>query len=278
VDDMLCLYHKADADEWARVKATFQARFKVKAMGQVTWILGMGVRRTRARGTGTGKGNRNRQASLIIDQHQYLNKVLERHDMVHCNPIATPEDKAKDKLSVQGCPTTQAEQDAMRDVPYRSVVGALLYASLGTRPDLTHSVSEASRFLASPGQVHWAAVKRIMRYVRGSNPRPLVYHAPTVVDVGNYMPDIVAYSDADWAGDPDTRRSTTGYLVKLDGDLVSWASRRQPTVTTSTAEAEYMAITEATKEVIWLRQLMAEMLAVCHGQTPYQVRLPQPPS
>jgi len=74
----------------------------------------------------------------------------------------------------------------------------------------------------------------------------------------------VAYSDADWAGDPDTRKSTTGYLVKLDGDLVSWASRRQPTVTTSSAEAEYMAITEVAKEVIWIRQLMSELLAVLH--------------
>ena len=255
VDDMLCLYHKADKEEWTQVKSLFQGRFKVKELGEVKWILGMQVRRTRAK-------ERNKEASIIIDQHQYLNKVLETHDMLHCNPSPTPEDKVK--LRAESSPNTPEEQAEMCDVPYRSVVGSLLYASLGTRPDITHAVAEASRFLSNPGQVHWTAVKRVCRFLRGSNPRPLVYHTTCVADVGNYIPHIVAYSDADWAGDPDTRKSTTGYLVKLDGDLVSWASRRQPTVTTSSAEAEYMAITEVAKEVIWIRQLMSELLAVLH--------------
>ena len=107
----------------------------------------------------------------------------------------------------------------------------------------------------SPRDSHWTLVKRILRYIRGTMTMGLTLTASSSIDM-------VAYSDADWAGCPDTRRSTSGYCVYLGPSLISWSSKRQPTVSRSSAEAEYRAMTNAVAECSWLRQLLQELLCV----------------
>ena len=146
----------------------------------------------------------------------------------------------------------------MSQVPYASAIGSLMYAMVCTRPDLAHAVSVVSRFMSQPGKEHWQAVKRIFRYLRGTSDIGLVYGGDTQCLV-------TGYSDSDYAGDVDSRRSMTGYVFTLGGSVVSWKATLQPTVTLSTTEAEYMALTEAAKEGIWLRGLVRD-LGLHHDQ------------
>jgi ribonuclease HI len=122
---------------------------------------------------------------------------------------------------------------------------------VGTRPDICYAVGTVSQYNSNPGDPHWKAVKQIMRYLKGTKNYSLKYERD-----GN---DVHAYTDADWAGDSDNRRSTTGYVFRLGNGAISWNSRRQPTVALSSTEAEYMALTEAAKEAIWLKKLLSKL-------------------
>ncbi|KAK1609948.1 hypothetical protein QYE76_033621 [Lolium multiflorum] len=166
--------------------------------------------------------------------------------MLNCNPAPTPVD-TKAKLSA-------SDGSLASDAPfYRSIVGALQYLTL-TRPELQYAVQQVCLHMHAPRDAHWAAVKRILRYVCGTMGYGLSLHASPSTST-----DLVAYSDADWAGCPDTRRSTSGYCVYLGSSLVSWSSKRQPTVSRSSAEAEYRAVANAVAECTWLRQLLSEL-------------------
>ena len=140
------------------------------------------------------------------------------------------------------------------DIPYRSAVGALIYAVTGTRPDLAHSVGVLSRYLATPGKQHWQCVKRVLKYIKGTTDLGLFFD-------GSLKDALIlhGFMDADWANDTADRRSTSAYLFKLCGAPVSWKSKRQPTVSLSTTEAEYMAASLATQEAVWLRQLLSDL-------------------
>ena len=131
----------------------------------------------------------------------------------------------------------------MRDVPYREAVGSLMYASLGTRPDITYAVSILSRFSENPGRAHWDAVKRVFRYLSGTKNLKLTYGAAQF--------DLVGYSDADGSMHKD-RKAISGYAFLIDGGAVSWASKRQEIISLSTTESEYVAIVHASKEALWL--------------------------
>eukprot|EP00253_Pinus_taeda_P021843 PITA_21843 len=138
------------------------------------------------------------------------------------------------KLSVEQHPKTQEEEEDMSCAPYASAVGSLMYAMVCTRPDITHEVGVLSRFMSKLGKGHWIVVKRVFRYLRGT-------------------------SDYDWAGDLDQRRSTSGYVFNLFGGVVSWMSKKQSVEALSTTEAEYMAATHASNEVVWLQRLCSSM-------------------
>jgi hypothetical protein len=134
----------------------------------------------------------------------------------------------------------------------QSAVGSLMYAMTCTRADIAFAVSTVSRFCSNYGTAHWVAVKRIMRYLKGTAHYRLQLGGGAQVLLSGYC-------DADWAGDLDERKSTTGYAFYIGDGLVSWNSKRQTTVALSTAEAEYMAATQATKEALWLKQLLNEI-------------------
>ena len=133
---------------------------------------------------------------------------------------------------------------------YQSAIGSLLYLAIATRPDIAFAVSNAAKFSAQPAKQHWTAVKRILRYLRGTVNLGSVF-APHVSG------GIVGYSDADWGGDTNDRKSTSGYLFQVCGAAISWRSKKQTCVALSTAEAEYMALASATQEAVWLEQLTA---------------------
>ncbi|MBW0535461.1 hypothetical protein O181_075176 [Austropuccinia psidii MF-1] len=136
-------------------------------------------------------------------------------------------------------------------VNYRSAIGSINYLSTATRPDLSHAVSSLSQFLENPGVNHWRGFLHILRYLKGSPDVGLLY--PKGPSGG-----IIAYSDADWGNCGSSRRSVSGYLATLNGCLVLWKTRKQPSVSLSTAEAEYKALCDLTSELLWLRQWVKE--------------------
>jgi len=213
-----------------QIVAALCKEFAIKDLGALKFFLGVQVRRD-SRG-------------FFLTQSQYTEDILERAGMSNCKPATTPVDD-KQKLSVHdGDP----EMDATF---YRSITGALQYLTL-SRPDIAYAVNQACLYMHKPRAAHWNLVKRILRYLRGTIDHGLRISVSSTTD-------LKAYSDADWAGCPDTRRSTSGYCVYLGDSLVSWSSKRQQTVSRSSAEAEYRGVANAAVECCWIRNLLHEL-------------------
>ncbi|CAA7049382.1 unnamed protein product [Microthlaspi erraticum] len=236
VDDML-VAAKSMCDI-QKLKGLLSAEFDMKDLGAAKKILGMEILRDR------------KQKKLFLSQKSYIQKVLARFGMSTAKPIDTP--FASNAHLTIFASHSEEEKEYMSRVPYARAVGSLMYAMVCTRPDLAHAVSVVSRFMGQPGKEHWQAVKRIFRYLRGTSDVGLIY--------GGERPCLVTgYSDSDYAGDVDSRRSMTGYVFTLGDSVISGKATLQPTVTLSTTEAEYMALTEASKEGIWLKGLVSSM-------------------
>lgn len=174
--------------------------------------------------------------------------------MLKCKDVATPM-SATDRLSaLDGDPL--APDDATE---YRSIVGGLQYLTI-TRPDISYAVNRVCQYLHAPRTSHWPAMKRILRYIRFTASYGLHLHpAPSCV--------LSAFSDADWAGSPDDRRSTGGYAIFFGPNLIAWSAHKQATVSRSSTEAEYKAVANATTELIWVQCLLRE-LGVSQDQPP----------
>ncbi|KAG8472304.1 hypothetical protein CXB51_034358 [Gossypium anomalum] len=173
-----------------------------------------------------------------------------RFNMRSAKPVSTPL-AAHFRLSSALSPQSDDEIEYMSHVPYSSAVGSLMYAMVCSRPDLSYAVSAVSRYMANPGKEHWKAVQWILRYLRGTT--------DVCLQFGRTEDGVIGYVDADFAGDLDRRRSLTGYVFTIGGCAISWKATLQTTVALSTTEAEYMAITEACKEAIWLKGLFSEL-------------------
>ena len=139
----------------------------------------------------------------------------------------------------------------MEKIPYASAVGSLMYAMIATRPDIAFAVGVVSRYMSNLGKKHWEAVKGILRYLKATKNMRICY--------GSQELTVKGFTDSDYAGDLDNRRSTSGYVFTLAGGAVSWCSRLQTCVTQSTTEAEYVAASEACKEAIWLGRLVTDL-------------------
>jgi hypothetical protein len=217
VDDMV-LIASTDALLWAII-AQLQQEFKIKDMGPLHFFLGVDVQRS--------------SSGFFLSQSQYAEDVLERAGMANCKLLPTPVD-TKPKLS-------SSDGNLLSDPSYyRSIAGALQYLTI-TRPDITYAVQQICLHMHAPRDAHWSLAKRVLRYIRGTSDHGLHLH-------GSSNNDIVAYSDADWAGYLDTRRSTSCYCVFLENSLISWSSKRQTTVSRSSAEAEYHAVVNCVAE------------------------------
>jgi hypothetical protein len=236
VDDMLIVGMNSSRID--RLKKQLSQSFAMKDLGPAKQILGVRIQRSR------------KDKKLFISQEQYIEKVLERFNMNNAKVVSFPL-ATHFKLSTKQSPSTDEEKEDMERIPYASAVGSLMYAMVCTRPDIAHAVGVVSRFLSDPGREHWNAVKWIMRYLRGTSKLCLSF--------GSGKPMLVGYTDSDMAGDVETRKSTSSYLITFSGGAVSWQSRLQKCIALSTTEAELIAATEACKELLWMKKFLQEL-------------------
>jgi len=193
-------------------------------------------------------------SSLTLDLEDYTIGILEDSGMSTCKGVATPINPALPVQAVMS-PLTSSDQDFLSVMPFRRLIGSLLYLCVHARPDIYVAVSKLSSYQDKPQHEHVLAVKRILRYLRGTLNFKITYRGHP--DKSHMQ--LSGYADADWAGCLDTRRSTTGYLVFLGPNLISWASTRQHVVSLSTTEAEYYSTTACTTEILSCRQFLREL-------------------
>ena len=213
-------------------KQALCSKFDMVDNGEISYCLGLTIKRDRP------------NKIITISQPQYIENILARFGMQNSRPVATPAEPGMKYCKF-------SEGDVSFDVKtYQKAIGSLTYAAICTRPDISSAVGALSQYMANPTETHWTGIKRILRYLRGTTNHGLVYN-------GHGGTDLVGFSDADWAGDIDTRRSTSGYAYQIGSSTVSWSSRKQATVAKSSTEAEYVALSSATQEGIWLRRLLS---------------------
>lgn len=212
--------------------ADLQGEFALKDLGDLHYFLGIEVSKV--------------NNGIVLSQDKYATDLLKRVGMSDCKPVSTPL-STSEKLSLHEG-TLLGSNDGTQ---YRSIVGALQYLTL-TRPDIAFPVNKVCQFLHAPTTVHWMAVKRILRYIKHCTRLGLkIYKSSSTL--------VSAFSDADWAGSIDDRKSTGGFAVFLGSNIVSWIARKQPTVSRSSTESEYKALANATAEVIWIQTLLMEI-------------------
>ena len=237
VDDLLIASSKIS--EMVTVKRRLTQQYDMEDMGEATFILGIDIRRERA------------TRSISISQSAYLNTLLKRHGMADCNATSTPMEATAAHELMSAADGYEASPSLTRD--YQSIIGGLMFAAICTRPDIAFAVNRLSRYCSNPTDAHCAAVKRILRYLKGTIDSRITYTGSTELH-----PLLIGYCDADWAQDKDCKRkSTTGYVFVVCGGAVSWQSKKQSTTALSSTEAELMAITSSTKELLWYRHHLA---------------------
>ena len=254
VDDMVLIGSKAEVT-W--MKSAISKRFKIKDLGNVKFFLSMLVERDR------------HKRWIYLSQGAYIQNVLTRFKLENSKGCLTPMDP-KSKLR-----NRLAEEEATEKHQYQEAVGCLTYAAITTGPDITYASALVGRFSADPPTAHWAAVKRILRYLRETQElgRGESRAIGEVRRHSNNAP-IIVYADADFAGEVDGMRSISGFVV-LDqyGTIVHWRSQRQETVAKSTADAEFNAMVFAVEEAIWLQKLQEELYGRGNGSEEEEGRL-----
>jgi histone deacetylase 1/2 len=183
---------------------------------------------------------------LLLTQEKYAHDLLTRVDMLDCKSAPTLL-SASEPLSLhEGTPLGPDDSSQ-----YRSIVGVLQYLTL-TRPDLSFSVNKVCQYLHAPTTAHWTAAKRILRYVKDTSSLGITFQRSSSTLLS-------AFSDANWAGYLEDRRSTGGFAIFFGPTLVSWTTRKQATVSCSSTEAEYKALANATTELIWVEAVLREL-------------------
>lgn len=229
VDDLLIA--SKSLTNISTIKRKLSRQFKMKDLGNVREILGMEVERQGELG------------DVTIVQKGYIRDMLSRFGMSDCKPIGTPLEQNIDIAAIES-----ENENEVVDVPYRELVGSLIYLGNASRPDIAFAANFLSRFCNNPNLIYWKMAKRVLRYLKGTIDYKIRYSAEDDC--------LTAYVDSDWAGDTSDRRSNTGYVAVLAGGPISWSSRKQRTVALSTMEAEYMALSDATKEIVYIRDLL----------------------
>lgn len=226
VDDFFVFYNCKNTYE--TLKSELKAKFNIKDLGQIKTCLGMNV---------TIKNN-----SITIDQKDFIDVILKRFNMQNCKPSDTPMEKDL-KL--------EKAKSFCTKYPYQELLGALMYLCVLTRPDIAFAISFLSQYNKCFDETHWKHLKRILKYLSKTKNFGLKYVKEDC--------SLVGYVDADWASCVINRKSYTGFVFKLSGGAISYESRKQKTVALSSTEAEYMALSEACKEGIYLNNLLSEI-------------------
>ena len=231
VDDILII--AKDLTTVNETKQALMTAFEARDMGEAQHFLGLEIIRDR------------KERTLKIKQPRLTSELLNQYGFNDAKTKTTP-------LSVSTRLTkTDGEELDTEVYPYRSLVGSMLYLSTSTRPDIAQVVGTLARYMSKPTTTHWTAAKGVLRYLAATRDYGIKF--------GPDKTELTGYCDADYAGDLDTRRSTTGYVFMMNEGAISWSSRLQPTVAVSTTEAEYMAAAHAIKEALWLRKLQADI-------------------
>lgn len=234
VDDTLIIARSMTALN--RVKSLLAAKYEMSDLGEARQFLGLEICRNR------------KERTLSIHQTQYIDKVLARFELSNCNGAKTPMEASNSLRAAEAYPDAQLVDQR----GYQSRVGSIMYAMIGTRPDLAFSASMLSRFNSAPIQAHHAAAKHCLRYLQHTRTFGIQYGPAQALE-------LQAYTDSDWAGDKDGRKSTSGYVFTLLGGAITWRSNRQSVVALSSTEAEYIGLTDAAKEAVWLRSILTEI-------------------
>ena len=228
VDDMIIA--SKNVAEVDLVKQQLRKEFEISDLGPVLFFLGMEIVRDR------------QTRQLTLSQKRYTLDVLRRFDMTNCNSKSIP-------ITV-GSQLFKAGEQLPTSNRYAELVGSVMYLAISTRPDLSQAVGVLSRYLSCPTTLHWKTAMGVLKYLKGT--------ATEGITFGKTDDEIIAYSDSDYAGDLDTRRSTAAYLFTLYGGAISWKSKLQQTVAVSTMEAEYMAAGAAVKEALALKKMLGD--------------------
>jgi hypothetical protein len=232
VDDILAAV--TDERQKDEIFSELSAIWEIKDLGPASLFVGWQITQ--------------KKDSIDLSQSTYLKKILKKFSMEDTKSISIPVE-----YNVKLARASEGEKPE-EDFPYAQLVGSLLWAAVGTRPDLSFAVNLLSRFQGKPLRRHWLAGKRVLRYIAGTIDETLHFTKSQSSE-----PLLQVYVDADWGGDEGDRKSTTGYVVLIDGNPVSWRSRKQPTVALSTCEAEFMAMTDAISETLFIRSLLTEL-------------------
>lgn len=231
VDDILVTGN--DHSEVASVISQLNDKFSLKDLGLINYFLGVQISHTEAGG-------------LFLSQSKYIRDLLCRVKMECARSVPTPMNTGE-KLLTYGSDLMDNPQH------YRSVVGALQYITV-TRPEISFCVNKVCQFMQQPSLSHWKVVKRILRYLAGT-----VDHGLHLRKQSSTLFNMVGYCDADWASDPEDRRSTSGHCLYLGTNLISWLSKKQHTISRSSTEAEYRSLASLVAEVTWLKPLLSEL-------------------
>jgi hypothetical protein len=227
VDDLI--YSGNDETMFKRFKHSMKQEFDMSDLGRMKYFLGVEV----VQGS----------EGIFINQRKYANEVLERFGMEHCNPVKNP--------VVPGFKLGKDEDGTSVDATtYKQMVGSLMYLN-ATRPDLAYVLSLISRFMERPTKLHQQAIKRVLRYLKGTAELGIFYKRGEE--------KLMAYSDSDYAGDIDDRKSTSGYVFLLGSGAVAWSSKKQPVVTLSTTEAEFIAAASCACQSVWMHRILEKL-------------------
>ena len=212
-------------------KKSLMEKFEMKDLGELRWFLGMRITRDRERRT------------LGIDQSQYIEKMVSNYQLP-TRTAWTPIEKGYEFIGYDG--------ESQITKKYQSLIGSLMYAMCGTRPDIAYGVSTLSRFNRNPSSEHYNAAIRILKYLEGTKNIGILYGSKE-------SNAILGYSDAAYGDDKDSRQSTAGYAFLCWGGVIAWKSKLQKTVATSSTDSEYMALGQAVKEALWIKGLVSEL-------------------
>lgn len=229
VDDLF-IFGNCDQEK-QYLKTRLLEKFKVKDLGAARHVLGMRLRRDKG--------------VIYLDQQQFISDIMTNFDMTDAKPVSTPMEVGM-KL--------ERSTDSHCNLPYQSLIGCLNYLACNTRPDIAHAVSVLSQFNSCYDELHFKCAKRVLRYLKGTSNLCLTFRKSGDTDLRGYV-------DADWGGALD-RKSFTGLIFKLGQNLVSWESRKQATVSLSSTEAEYVGLSQASKEALYLRSLLGSLTTV----------------
>ena len=253
VDDMQVAFDRADEAEWAEAHEKLKKRFNITDLGESKFMLGMRITRNR------------QERTIKLDQELYITKALEKFGLDQCKIMPTPAVVQSASNTMQSSPNErEGENDKVGSEPtdiklYQEKVGTLLYASISTRPDVCHTVNRLAQHMQSPTVAHAKMADRVFRYLAGTKSLGLLFGRKVRQEEKKSEFTISAYADADWGSDRTDRKSITGWIAMINGDPVSWASKKQSVVSQSSCEAELYAEAAAMNELKWLRGLMNEI-------------------